>query len=184
MNSPALWFPKRRFTGSRSARNTSKPLRGTGPSRLRQVPSLGWRAVAVPELEPCAIGGAAARYIETAAGSRVHEPALISPAPLLGAGAVAIPELDFRAICGPSTSGVHAFSEDTKRPVAAVPRPALCVRTITRPDLDRGSVARARTRIVNALAAVVADRPGTSVLRLDHRRRVDVVAGVDRLGEP
>jgi hypothetical protein len=82
-------------------------------NRLRQVPSLGCRAVAVPELKPCAIGGAAARYIETAAGLRVHEPALVSPAPLLGCRVVAIPELDFRAIGGPSTSGVQAFSEDT-----------------------------------------------------------------------
>src|SRR6266705_7204731 len=46
--------------------------------KLRQVPGLGCDAVAVPDLEPCAIGGAAAGDVEAATRLRVHEAVLVS----------------------------------------------------------------------------------------------------------
>src|SRR5262249_1841545 len=147
------------------------------------VGGLGWGAVGVPGLEPCAIGGAAAGDVEAATRLRVHETVLVSPAPLLGAGAVAVPELDRRPVGGAAAGDVHALAEDTQRPVTAVPRPALRARAVARPALDRGAVVRTRTRVVDALTTVAADWPGVPVLRLDHRGRVEVVAGVDRLGE-
>jgi hypothetical protein len=87
--------------------------------------------------------------------------------------------LDLRPIGGAGTGDVHALAEDAKRPLTAVPCPVLRAGAVARPDLDRGAAVRASACVVDALAAIAADRPGIPVLRLDYRRRVEVVAGVN-----
>jgi hypothetical protein len=49
--------------------------------------------------------------------------------------------------------------------------------------LDRRSVVRARAGVVNALASGAEDRTCAAILRLNDGWRVEVVTGVDRLGE-
>jgi hypothetical protein len=65
----------------------------------------------------------------------------------------------------------------------AIPRPALCRRAVAIPELNCSAVVHARTGIVDALGTVAAYGPCTAILRLNHRRRIEVVACINRLGE-
>src|SRR5262249_61987989 len=125
----------------------------------------------------CAVGPAG--YVEAATGLWIHEVVLVAPAPLLGAGTVAVPELNLCPSSSAAAYDIHTLAEDTKRPVTAVPRPVLCAWPVARPDLDRGATVRACTSVVEALATFAADWSSTPVLRLDDRRRVEAVPGID-----
>lgn len=88
----------------------------THHNRLRQVPDLSYSAVAIPDLEPCAIGGAPAGDVKAATRLGVYEAALVSPVPLLGTGAVAVAKIDLRPIGGTATCDVHALAEALSGP--------------------------------------------------------------------
>src|SRR6516162_2453888 len=143
------------------------------------MPDLCCGIVAVPKLESCTVACSAVGDVEAASRLRVHEAALLTPAPLLGASTIAVPELDLRPVGSTAAGDVHASVENTQRPVVAVPSPALRASGVARPNLNCGAIVRAGTGVVDAVAPTSQDRPGAPVLRLNHRRRVEVVARVD-----
>jgi hypothetical protein len=147
------------------------------------MPGLRCGAVTIPNLKPCAVGCAAAGDVETAAGFWVHETALLSPAPLLGAGSVAVPKLDWRPVRGTTAADVDTFIQNTQRPVTATPCPTLRDGGVACPDLDHRAIICAGVGVIDALATIAQNRSGAAVPRLDYRRRIEVVACVDRLGE-
>ena len=61
--------------------------------------------------------------------------------------------------------------------------PALRGGLVTGENLDRSSVVRARSGVVRAFAGGAEDWTCAAILRLYDGRRVEVVTGVDRLGE-
>jgi hypothetical protein len=113
----------------------------------------------------------------------VHESGLLSPAPFLSARAVAIPELKRRSAGSRAASDVQTLVEGSECTVVAVPGPTLRSRSVAGEKLDRSSVAWTRAGIVNALARDAEDWTGATMSRLNDGRRVEVVTGVDRLGE-
>jgi len=154
--------------------------RGHGPrGRLRKMPGLRCGAVTIPNLEPCAVGCAAAGDVETAAGLWVHEMALLSPAPLLGASSVAVPKLDWRPVRGTTAADVDTFIQNTQRPVTATPCPTLRDGGVACPDLDHRAIICAGVGVIDALATIAQNRSGAAVPRLDYCRRIEVVACVD-----
>ena len=102
---------------------------------------------------------------------------------MLGTGVVAVPELDLCSVSSAAAGHVHALAECLQGPVSTVPRPTLRARAVTVPELDRGTAVRACTGVVDTLTTIAADRSGASVLPLDYRWCVEVITGVDRLGE-
>src|SRR4051794_19301905 len=97
---------------------------------------LGVARVAVPELHPGAVGGAARGVVQAAARLRVAQrlgPRLVRP--LLRTGAVAVPELDLRAVRGAAGRDVEALAQRADRAVARQ-RPLLRAGPVAGPDLD------------------------------------------------
>ena len=107
----------------------------------------------------------------------------MSPAPFLSACAVAVPELKRRSAGSRAASDVQTLVERPERAIVAVPGQALRGGLVAGENLDRRSVVRARSGVVNALAGGAEDWTCAAILRLYDGRCVEVVTGVDRLGE-
>src|SRR4051812_13119603 len=93
-----------------TAPNTAVRYRMSG-SPLVLVELLGGGAVAVPDLQPGAVGRRAAGGVQAATRLRVLQRPVGLDDPVLGAGAVAVPQLDLRAVGGAAGDHVHAPAE-------------------------------------------------------------------------
>ena len=102
---------------------------------------------------------------------------LLSPAPFLSACAVAVPDLKRRSAGSRAASDVQTLVERTECAVVAVPGPALRGGLVTGENLDHGSVVRARSGVVDALAGGAEDWTCAAILRLNNGRCVEVVTG-------
>src|SRR5258708_360538 len=116
-----------------------------------QLHALRPGAVAVPEGQLGAVGGAARRVVEAAAGLRVAQRlAGRDVRPLLRSGAVAVPQLELGRVRGAAAGHVEALAERPDRAVTG-DRPLLGDGAVTGPDLHLGTVGRARGVHVDAL---------------------------------
>ena len=61
---------------------------------------MGRRALAIVDIELCAIGAISIGDVEAATGLRIDEAALVSPAPFLRAGPIAVKKLDESTVDG------------------------------------------------------------------------------------
>src|SRR5438105_4972556 len=89
-------------------------------SRLTQREFLRRGAVAVPDLQPCAVGGRSAGRVETAPGLRIAQRTVGLLQPDLGAAAVAVPQLHLCAVRGAVAGHVEAAAEGAQRVVGEV----------------------------------------------------------------
>ncbi len=130
---------------------------------LRQIPSLSRRAVAIVDIELCAVGSVSVGDIEAATGLRIDKAALVSPAPFLRAGPVAVKKLDDSAIDGSAVGHVHALAEHSQCSVAAVLGPALRVGKVAGKDLDLVAVSGRGTGVIDTLTGDAADRASAAI---------------------
>src|SRR5437899_3103263 len=79
------------------------------------VELLGGGAVAVPDLQPGAVGRSAAGGVQAATRLRVLQRSVGLGDPVLGAGAVAVPQLDLDAVGGATADHVQAAPERLQR---------------------------------------------------------------------